>query len=348
MKFGVHHGTNVPYLKFKVQDVVKSSVLADELGYDSIWVQDHLNWTPLTAKTQIWSAFILLGHLANKIKNATIGTCVTDPHRRHPAQTALDALTLQDMTNGRFILGMGAGEAANLSDFGVPWNKPVTRLTEACKIIKALWDSSIRKAVDFEGEFFHLKNAGLQFKVPERPKLYMGANSPRTIRLTGEIADGWMPNNINPELFKQQQKLLKESGRDSEIEKCVHIWISVSKDNPELAKRATKAVATNMVAREEILSMHGIELPEGIGLKAHFNEPVRKITKSQNETFSYIMEKVPEELITSVVIAGKPNEVIDQIDQFVKVGAEHFIFEFTGEYYKAMKLFAEEVMPHFK
>ena len=347
-KFGVHHGTNAPFLKFQIPDIVKSAVLADELGFDSIWVMDHLNWTPLSAKTQISDAFVVLGHLADKIKKATLGTCVTDPHRRHPAQLALAALTMQDLTNGRFILGIGAGEGANLIDFGVPWNKSVTRLTEACKVMKLLWGSSIRNPVNFDGEFFQLKEAGLQFKVETLPKLYIAANSPKTLQLAGEIADGWIPTNLTPDLYAKQLEALNQSKRSSEIEKCIEVWICVSQENPDFARRVTRAVASNLIARKETLSLCGINLPEDLDLKKHFTDPVRGHVKHQTDVMNFIGKNVPEHIVDSVVIAGTPSDVIEQLHKFVKVGVEHFVFEFVGDYFNSMKQFAEKVMPSFK
>ena len=346
--FGLHHGSNAPFLKFQIEDIVKSSLLADELGFDSIWMMDHLNWTPVSAKTQISDAFVVLGHLADKIKNATLGTCVTDPHRRHPAQLALAALTMQDLTKGRFILGIGAGEGANLIDFGVSWDKSVTRLTEACKVLKLLWGSSIRNPVDFEGEFFQLKEAGLQFKVDAPPKLYIGANSPKTIQLAGEIADGWIPTNLTAELYAKQLELLNQSGRSSEIEKCIEIWICVSQENPEFARKVTRAIALNLIARKENLELYGIDLPEDLDMKKHFTEPVRVLTKHQGDVMNYISKNIPENIIDSIVLAGTPSEVIEQINKFVQAGAQHFILEFVGDYYNSMKEFAEKVKPYFK
>lgn len=347
-KFGIHHGTNAPFLKFQIADIIKSSVLGDQLGFDSIWVMDHLNWTPLSTKTEIQDAFVMLGHLANKIKSATLGTCVTDPHRRHPAQTALAALTMQSLTDGRFILGIGAGEGANLVDFGVPWNKCFSRLSEACHVIKQLWTSSLRKPVNFEGEFFKLQDAGLQFKIESPPKLYIGANSPKSIQLTSEIADGWIPTAVSLELYKQQLKIFEKSGRNHEVEKGLEIWISISKDNPDFARKVTQAVATNLIARKEILALCDIELPDELDLKKHYTEPVRALTKHQNEVMAFVSKNVPPEIIQSAVLAGTPAEVIEQVDRWVKIGVEHFVFEFIGDYYESMKLFAEDVMPHFK
>ncbi len=348
IKFGVHHGTNAPFLKFKIPDIMQSAILADELGYDSIWVMDHLNWIPLSTKTLVPDAFVLLGNLAGRIKNASLGTCVTDPHRRHPAQTALAALTMQDITGGRFILGMGAGEGANLIDFGVDWNKPVTRMIEACKVIKKLWNASIRDPIDFQGEFFNLKDASLQLQQDTPPKLYLGANKPKTIRFCGEIADGWIPANLPPELYKNQLKILKECDRSSEIEKCIEVWISVSKDNPEFAKRVTQAVALNLIARKETLALHNIDLPDDMDVSKHFKAPVRALLKHQVRVGEFINKNVPKHIIESIVIGGTPTEVIEQVDKFVKAGVEHFVFEFVGNYFESMKLFASEVMPHFK
>ena len=350
VQFGIHHGSNCPFLKFKIPDIVKSSILADQLGFDSIWVMDHLNWTPLSTKTQIQDAFILLGHLADKIKNATLGTCVTDPHRRHPAQIALTALTMQDLTKGKFILGMGAGEGANTVDFCVPWNKPATRLIEACQVIRLLWESSIRKPVNFEGEFFQLKDAGLQFKVEETPLMYLAANGPRTIQFAGKIADGWIPNALTPELYAKRLKILKQGAgeRYPEIDKGLQIWVAISKDKPEFARRVTRTIGMNYVVRKEILSAYNIDLPEELDFKKHLTEPIRYQTKIQNEIMNFVSNNVPEEIIDKVEFGGSPADVIEQIDAFIKAGVEHFQLLFTGDYFSGLKIFAEEVMPHFK
>jgi len=348
VKFGVHMGTNQPFMGFKIPDIVKSSITADQLGFDSIWVMDHINWTPLSSKTQISDAFVLLGHLADKIDNATLGTCVTDPHRRHPAQIALAALTMQELTHGRFILGIGAGEAANIVDFGIPWNKSFTRLKEATHVIKLLWGSKIRKPVRFEGEFFKLDNAGLQFKVAELPKLYLAANGPKTISFAGEMADGWIPANLTPDLYKKQLKILEKAGRSSEIEKCAEVWIAISKEDPAFAKRAIMAPASILIARTEILAQYDITLPEEFELETMYREPIRNHTKRQGEIIKFIQNNVPEEVIRSVAVAGNPDEVIDQIQKFVNAGVEHFVFEFIGNYFPSLQLFAKEVMPHFK
>ena len=347
VKFGVHMGTNQPFMGFKIPEIIKSSMLADELGFNSIWLMDHLNWTPTSPKTQISDCFVVLGHLADKVKNATLGTCVTDPHRRHPAQTALAALTMQEITSGGFILGIGAGEAANIVDFCVPWNKPATRLIEAVKVIKLLWGSKLRKPVNFEGEFFNLDTAALQFKMAELPKLYIAANGPRTVQFTGEFADGWIPANVTPELYKKQLKILEKGGRSSEIEKCVEIWIAISKDDPNSAKRAIMAPASVLIARKEILSQYNIEVPDEVELETMYREPIRNHTKKQGEIIGFISKNVPEEVVRSVAIAGSPSEVIEQLDAFIKVGVEHFIFEFIGDYFNSLKLFAKEVMPQF-
>ena len=126
-------------------------------GADSFWVADHLNsvlppsmWKPkyvgaakiipkMDAHVEPWT---MLGYLAghNKIGRMTLGVAVTDTGRRNPAVTAQAAVTLQHLTRGRAILGIGTGEREGNEPYGVEWSKPVGRFEEAVATIRALWD----------------------------------------------------------------------------------------------------------------------------------------------------------------------------------------------------------------
>src|SRR5208282_5621982 len=99
-------------------------------------------------------AMVVAGAVAVLSKNVPIATSVVDTVRRHPAMLAQAALTVDHLSNGRFILGVGSGEAANGVPYGFDLSKPVSRFEEALKVIKLLWDSE--GPVDFEGQFYRL------------------------------------------------------------------------------------------------------------------------------------------------------------------------------------------------
>lgn len=118
-----------------------------------------------------------------------MGTCVTDPLRRHPAVTAQLAITLDLISNGRAILGIGAGEAFHLNPYGIAWERPISRLEEAVRVIKKLWSEDF---ADYNGVFFKLKRAVVIKKSVQKPypPIWIGAMRPRALRVVGVLGDG--------------------------------------------------------------------------------------------------------------------------------------------------------------
>jgi len=128
----------------------------EEIGYDSVWMADHLmGWTPESIWTpdlikaaafqkdphifhEVYSILAVAAWATSKI---TLGTSVTETFRRHPAVLAQTLITQDNISKGRVILGIGAGEGENVIPYGIKWDKPVSRLEESIKIIKLLWES---------------------------------------------------------------------------------------------------------------------------------------------------------------------------------------------------------------
>ncbi|MHA2129670.1 MAG: LLM class flavin-dependent oxidoreductase, partial [Promethearchaeota archaeon] len=258
IKFGFQQGSNAGLNGIKTDDYRKAFAYCEKNGYDSIFVWDHLNASPITA--QVPSCNVLLTCASLETKKVEIGSCVSEPHRRHPAQIALDSLTLQHISNGRYILGIGAGESINLDDFGITWNKPATRLIEAVEVIKKLWSTatSSNKKVNYSGEFFNLINARLQYRIEKLPKLWIAANGPRLIEFTGNIADGWLPTTHNPKLYEKNLKILGKGGRLDQIEKACEVFVVINKDNPDVAKQIGHQVGLGLCINPFLLDDYNI------------------------------------------------------------------------------------------
>lgn len=178
---------------------------------DSLWVPDHLNAmlartvaTPMNlgmarlvpkvdAYLEPWT---ILGHLAarNRLGRLRLGIGVTDAGRRNPAVTAQAAATLQLLTRGRAILGIGAGEREGNEPYGVDWHRPVGRFEEAIATIRALWDSR-GELVTRDSPYFPLRDA--IFAVPPYrgrwPQIWVAAHGSRTLGITGRYGDAWFP-----------------------------------------------------------------------------------------------------------------------------------------------------------
>ena len=111
-------------------------------------------------------AYSTLSALAMITKKVHLGTSVTNIQTRHPAVLAHMATTLDIMSGGRAVFGIGTGEAMNLDPYGVPWSRPVSRMREVIVMIKRLWTED---SVNYEGEFFKLDEAFLSPKPLQKP-----------------------------------------------------------------------------------------------------------------------------------------------------------------------------------
>ena len=149
----------------------------DELDsgrYHSIWLPDHMVsfwpdsiWTPEFTDLATVSpsphrhldALAVAAAAAALTKNVPIATSVVDTVRRHPSLLAQTALTIDHLSRGRFILGLGSGETENTVPYGFDFSKPASRFEESLKVIKLLWESD--GPVDFEGQFYKLHHARL-------------------------------------------------------------------------------------------------------------------------------------------------------------------------------------------
>ncbi|MFH1180278.1 MAG: LLM class flavin-dependent oxidoreductase [Candidatus Bathyarchaeota archaeon] len=127
IKFGVTIPWIFPKGSFKPEDVTRIAKLGEKSGWDSLWCGEHLLHLAVTEVPEAWT---LLTASAMVTNTARLGTCVTDPHRHHPAVLAQRLATIDHFSNGRVILGLGAGNAVNLDTFNIDWERPVSKLEE--------------------------------------------------------------------------------------------------------------------------------------------------------------------------------------------------------------------------
>src|SRR5215831_12882266 len=182
IKFGFTQGLNVARLGLDETQIMSACQIADRMNYDSIWTMDHSN-VPQWKNAVVNDAWLMLAAMGAITRNVELGTCVTDAIRRHPSAVALSAITLDRITNGRAILGIGAGEAQNVVDFGIEFDKPVTKFKEQLEVIEKLFNSDPDRRVNYEGQYYKLTNACLQSKTirKPRPPIYIAAGAKKTL-----------------------------------------------------------------------------------------------------------------------------------------------------------------------
>ena len=144
----------------------------DSGRYHSIWLPDHMVsfwpdsiWTPEFTNLATVSpsphrhldGLAVAAAAAVKTRNVPIAMSVIDTVRRHPSLLAQTALTIDHLSGGRFILGIGSGESENTVPYGFDFSKPVSRMEESLRVIRLLWESE--GPVNFKGQFYQLQHA---------------------------------------------------------------------------------------------------------------------------------------------------------------------------------------------
>lgn len=165
---------------------------ADAAGFDALWVIDHLLFRfPEQPTGGVWEAWTILSALAAVTTRVQLGTFVLCAAFRNPALIAKMAATIDEVSGGRLILGLGAGwHQPEFDAFGFPFDHRVDRFAEALQIIVPL----LREGqVDFRGQYAHASNCELRPRGPRPagPPILIGAGKPRMLRLTARYADSW-------------------------------------------------------------------------------------------------------------------------------------------------------------
>ncbi len=173
-------------------DLAAMARRAEEAGFDSLWVQDHLLFRfPGQEPEGPWESFSLLAALAAVTERVELGTLVTCVSYRNPALTAKIADTIDEISGGRLILGLGAGwHEPEYRAFGYPFDHRYSRFEEALAIIHTL----LREGrIDFAGKYHQARECELRPRGPrpQGPPLLIGSTSPRMLRLVARYADGW-------------------------------------------------------------------------------------------------------------------------------------------------------------
>ena len=174
---------------------------AEELGFDSAWTAEAYGNDAVTTATWV----------AAHTSKINVGTSIMQMPARQPAMTAMTAMTLDHLTGGRFILGLGpSGPQVVEGWYGVPYGKPLTRTREYIKIIRAIW--AREKPLEFQGEHYQIPISGpgttglgkpLKSILHGNPNIpiYTASISPNGLRCAGEVADGVFPMMTDPEII---------------------------------------------------------------------------------------------------------------------------------------------------
>ncbi|WP_415281661.1 LLM class flavin-dependent oxidoreductase [Candidatus Nitrososphaera sp. FF02] len=352
-KFGFTQGLNVARLGLDETQIMTAAQMADRLDYDSIWAMDHSN-VPQWKNAVVNDAWLMLAAIGAVTRNVELGTCVTDAIRRHPSAIALSTITLDRLTNGRGVLGIGAGEAQNVVDFGIEFSKPVTKFREQLEVIEKLFESDPDHKVNYSGEYYKLINACLQAKSVRRPRppVYIAAGAPKTLELCATYGDGWIPIGYTPELFKAHANVIKDHakrlGRDlSGFQFANDVDVYFSEDGEGAWQKMKNAVKVSLY-KPELLKVHDIPQSSEFDFRKYFTEYTMDKPEMM-EAMKKAALQIPDSVARTAIGVGSPDDVIEMLERFTKAGTNHFIIRFWGDgYFKNIEMFGRKVIPYFR
>lgn len=280
-----------------VERVGEFGALAEEAGFDTAFASCHYNNR---------DPFAALSEIARRTDSIRVGPGVANPYETHPVALASRVATLDELSDGRAVFGIGAGDASTLSNLGYERDRPLRRVLESFKVAQDMWAG---ERVSHEGTF-QAVDAGLNYEVGEIP-VYVGAQGPHMIRMSAKHADGVLLNAAHPDDFawaaEQVEKGLEErSDSRGEFEFAAFASLSIAEDGEAAREAARPPVAFIAAgAAPPVLDRHGLdrELAGEIGEHIGAGE------------FSEAFSLVSAGMIDALCIAGTPEEVEERIGE---------------------------------
>jgi len=226
MRIGAKFGGDMP-----INETIELAIFAEKAGYDSLWVNES-RYTR--------DAVTRISAIAAVTNRAALGTAVLNPYTRSLMLLAITAGSIDEISRGRFILGMGVGTRKYLSSEGIRPSNQLTRLQEYVLLMRRLWSG---ETVSFKGETLNLSDAKLDFK-PIRPRIpiYFGATEERGIRLAANIADGIILNGYTSKSHARSVKDLLSRERADHLHLLGNVMVSID-DDQEAAIEGARQLA---------------------------------------------------------------------------------------------------------
>ncbi len=262
---------------------------AEALGFDSLWVTDHISF-----HNPILEAMVALSAVAAWTERVALGTGVLLLPLRHPSLVAKQVASLDELSGGRVILGVGVGGegAKDFEAVGVPRRERGRRTDEAIAVLRRLWTE---RPASHRGACFAFDDVTIEPppRQPGGPPIWIGGRSPAALRRAAQLGDGWLAYFTSPTRFARDW---------GEIERQAE---ATGRDPATLTPALTSGVAiraTGQAAREA-MARH---------LTARYGQPFEP------------------ERVASLAIAGSPAECVDRVGEFCAAGVRHFSFLLTG------------------
>lgn len=326
MKFSLRLNNDLP-----VREYVALARAAEAAGFDQFWVSHDLF---------LRSSAVILTAVAGATERIEIGSCILNPYTTHPAEIAMFAATLDEWSGGRFNLGLAAGAAEFLKWVGLPQAAPVATVRRAVAAINATLRGERGGDPGWTGDAY------LRFPARRRVPIYLGALSPRMLRLTGAAADGALPLLFPPEHYDTVLPLIGAgaavAGRSpDELDIAACVWCSVAAD-----RAAAEAPLKDKIA------YYGHALSpliwDRLGVtRADFAPLERAIVTERDPAKA---RGLVTDAMLAIGIAGTPRDLIARLEGLRARGVRHLSLgpPLGPDPLAAVETLGREVIPHFR
>jgi len=274
---------------------------------DTIWIPE----------TWGMENFSMLSMVSQKVKSPKIGSSIINIYSRSPSLMAMGAATVDTISNGRLILGLGTSSMPIVEDFhGMKFEKPVSRMSEYVEIIRLVLSG---KQVNYDGNFFKLKNFSLLIK-PLRNSIpiYLAAVNQKMVELTWEIADGVI-FYLRP--ISELKNTIEKMQNKKKIDVSCQLITCVSKDSQKAIDHAKKTLSFYISVGEiyrNFLAKNGFQ-----------NETEEIFQEFEKSGLEHVHEFVSDSMLQSLTICGNPQECLTKLKKFKDTGLDLPILQFN-------------------
>lgn len=304
-----------------VNQILACSKILSKTETETIWIPE----------TWGMENFSMLSAISNKTTNQKIGSSIINIYSRSPAAIAMGAVTVDTLSNGRLILGLGTSSLPIIETFhGYRFEKPLTRMKEYVEIIRLILSG---KQINYDGKIFNLKNFTLLIESTRKSiPIYLAAVNKKMVDLTWEIGDGVI-FYLRP--INEMKETINKMQRKKSIDVSCQIITCVAKDSEIAVKRAKKTLAFYISVGKvyrDFLSKNGFK-----------NETSNIFDEFKKSGFNSNHELVTDTMLKALVIAGTSEESKKQLEGFRNTGMSLPIIQFNpvGDVTESFKLFTK-------
>jgi len=301
-----------------IKNAVQLVQAADSMGVDCVW----------SAEAWAQDSITTLAYLAAKTERIHLGTGIMQISARAPSMTAMTALSMNEISGGRFRLGLGvSGPQVVEGLHGVPYARPLTRLKETVDICRMAFAG---EKLQYEGKAFVLPRPGGEGKAlrldikPSNIPIYLATLGPKSLEYTGEAADGWLGTSFTPDHpeahFDFMKKGAERAGRSmKDLAIAAQVYAEVGDDVEGMVAKAKAGVAFQMGAMGSAKTNFYNEAIQRAGFQEEAREVQRLWKAGQRED---AIALVPDAMVTQFQVLGPPDVVRERFKKYRAVGVD--------------------------